>query len=52
MATVALAWLAARPTIGAVIASARLTSQLPALLAVSDLTLTAEEISRLDAASA
>lgn len=52
VASVALAWLAARPTVAAPIASARTVDQLPALLAVADLTLTDEEISLLTVASA
>ncbi|WP_119583178.1 aldo/keto reductase [Streptomyces europaeiscabiei] len=51
-ATIALAWLAAQPTVAAPIASARTVDQLPALLAVADLTLTPEELNRLTAASA
>ncbi|MFH8557156.1 aldo/keto reductase [Streptomyces celluloflavus] len=51
-ATVALAWLGAQPTVTAPIASARTTAQLPALLAVSDLTLTAPELTLLNEASA
>ncbi|MCM2420258.1 aldo/keto reductase [Streptomyces sp. RKAG293] len=51
VATVALAWLAAQPTVAAPIASARTVEQLPALLAVADLKLTAEELDRLTAAS-
>ncbi|MEU8883972.1 aldo/keto reductase [Streptomyces hydrogenans] len=50
-ATVALAWLASRPTVAAPIASARTVEQLPALLAVADLTLTDAELARLTAAS-
>ncbi|OQR60841.1 alcohol dehydrogenase [Streptomyces maremycinicus] len=50
--TVALAWLAAQPTVAAPIASARTVEQLPALLEVARLELTAEEISRLTRASA
>ncbi|MFJ9021552.1 aldo/keto reductase [Streptomyces sp. NPDC102259] len=50
--TVALAWLAAQPTVAAPIASARTVEQLPALLAVARLELTAEEIARLTRASA
>ncbi|MER5477515.1 aldo/keto reductase [Streptomyces sp. NPDC002734] len=50
-ATVALAWLAARPTVVAPIASARTVDQLPALTAVAGLRLTDEETARLDAAS-
>ncbi|MCC9707827.1 aldo/keto reductase [Streptomyces sp. MNU76] len=51
-ATVALAWLAAQPTVTAPIASARSLDQLPALLAVADLTLTPEELNHLTEASA
>ncbi|MDW8809351.1 aldo/keto reductase [Streptomyces scabiei] len=51
-ATVALAWLAAQPTVAAPIASARNLDQLPDLLAVADLTLTPEELRRLTDASA
>ncbi|MFI9650156.1 aldo/keto reductase [Streptomyces sp. NPDC052040] len=50
--TVALAWLASRPTVAAPIASARTVEQLPALLAVADLTLTDEDLERLTEASA
>jgi aryl-alcohol dehydrogenase-like predicted oxidoreductase len=50
-ATVALAWLAARPTVVAPIASARTVDQLPALTAVAGLRLTDEQTARLDAAS-
>ncbi|MCQ4213490.1 aldo/keto reductase [Streptomyces longispororuber] len=52
IATVALAWLAAQPTVTAPIASARTVEQLPALLAVADLALTDAEVGRLTAASA
>lgn len=52
VATVALAWLAARPTVAAPIASARTVEQLPALLAVAVLTLTDAEVARLTEASA
>ncbi|MFG2568825.1 aldo/keto reductase [Streptomyces sp. NPDC048567] len=52
IATVALAWLASRPTVAAPIASARTVDQLPALLAVAGLELTDEELSTLTAASA
>ncbi|KUJ38225.1 aryl-alcohol dehydrogenase-like predicted oxidoreductase [Streptomyces sp. 3212.3] len=52
IATVALAWLADRPTVAAPIASARALEQLPALLAVADLSLTDEESAKLTAASA
>ncbi|WP_189219162.1 MULTISPECIES: aldo/keto reductase [Streptomyces] len=51
VATVALAWLASRPTVAAPIASARTVEQLPALVAVADLTLTDEELARLTEAS-
>ncbi|MFI0964492.1 aldo/keto reductase [Streptomyces sp. NPDC021080] len=50
--TVALAWLAAQPTVAAPIASARAVEQLPALLGVADLVLTDEELTRLSRASA
>ncbi|NEC07523.1 aldo/keto reductase [Streptomyces sp. SID7909] len=52
IATVALAWLASRPTVAAPIASARTVDQLPALLAVAGLELTDEGLSTLTAASA
>ncbi|MFG3026862.1 aldo/keto reductase [Streptomyces sp. NPDC048254] len=52
LATVVLAWLLTRPTVVAPIASARNLEQLPALLAVQDLTLTAEDIRLLTEASA
>ncbi|MDX3385363.1 aldo/keto reductase [Streptomyces niveiscabiei] len=52
VATVALAWLAAQPTVAAPIASARVVEQLPALLAVGELELTAAEVGRLTEASA
>ncbi|MCM1943720.1 aldo/keto reductase [Streptomyces sp. G3] len=52
VATVALAWLAGRPTVAAPIASARTVEQLPALLGVADLDLTADETERLTRASA
>ncbi|MFG3119869.1 aldo/keto reductase [Streptomyces sp. NPDC048197] len=51
LATVALAWLAAQPTVAAPIASARTTAQLAPLLAVTDLTLTAPELTLLNEAS-
>ncbi|MFI6943824.1 aldo/keto reductase [Streptomyces sp. NPDC050418] len=51
-ATVALAWLAAQPTVVAPIASARTVEQLPALLAVAELTLTDQELGLLTQASA
>ncbi|MEE1740266.1 aldo/keto reductase [Streptomyces sp. BE147] len=52
IATVALAWLAARPTVAAPIASARTVEQLPALVAVAGLHLTDQEIAALTEASA
>jgi aryl-alcohol dehydrogenase-like predicted oxidoreductase len=52
VATVALAWLADRPTVAAPIASARTVEQLPALLGVAELTLTEAEVARLTEASA
>ncbi|WP_030811659.1 aldo/keto reductase [Streptomyces sp. NRRL S-337] len=52
LATVALAWLAAQPTVAAPIASARTTAQLAPLLAVTDLTLTDPELTLLNEASA
>ncbi|MFI8947938.1 aldo/keto reductase [Streptomyces sp. NPDC053750] len=52
VATVALAWLAAQPTVAAPIASARTVAQLPALLGVAELTLTEAEVTRLTQASA
>ncbi|MCX4447866.1 aldo/keto reductase [Streptomyces sp. NBC_01789] len=52
IATVALAWLASRPTVAAPIASARTVEQLPALLEVADLRLTDQELSVLTEASA
>lgn len=50
--TTALAWLLAKPTVGAPLASARSVEQVPDLLAVSSLELTAEEVATLDKASA
>ena len=52
VATVALAWLAAQPTVAAPIASARNVEQLPALVAVAELELTADELALLNDASA
>ena len=52
LTTIALAWVSAQPTIATPIASARVVSQLPDLLAISNVTLTAAEIALLDAASA
>ncbi|MFJ7042391.1 aldo/keto reductase [Streptomyces sp. NPDC101112] len=51
IATIALAWLTAQPTVTAPIASARTLTQLPPLLAVADLTLTPEELKTLTEAS-
>ncbi|MEU6041878.1 aldo/keto reductase [Actinomadura sp. NPDC047616] len=50
-ATVALAWLAAQPTVAMPIASARTVEQLAPLMAVADVTLTAEQLALLDRAS-
>ncbi|MFI6511913.1 aldo/keto reductase [Streptosporangium sp. NPDC050855] len=50
-ATVALAWLAAQPTVATPIASARNVEQLRPLLAVADLTLSEDELALLDEAS-
>ncbi|MGK5641928.1 aldo/keto reductase [Streptomyces sp. URMC 126] len=52
VATVALAWLASRPTVATPLASARTVEQLPPLLALADLRLTEEELARLTEASA
>ncbi|MGC0383596.1 aldo/keto reductase [Streptomyces sp. SAI-129] len=52
VATVALAWLAAQPTVAAPIASARTVEQLPDLLGVAELHLTEDEVRRLTRASA
>ncbi|MFF0435235.1 aldo/keto reductase [Streptomyces sp. NPDC004327] len=52
VASVALAWLAARPTVVAPIASARTVEQLPALLASTELKLTEAELAALTEASA
>lgn len=52
LATVALAWLNAQPTVASPLASARTVEQLPALLAVADVTLTEAELKRLTEASA
>jgi len=51
VATIALAWLAAQPTITAPIASARTLEQLPDLLASVTVELTADELAALDGAS-
>ncbi|MBV9105209.1 MAG: aldo/keto reductase, partial [Verrucomicrobia bacterium] len=52
VATIALAWLAAQPTVVAPIASARTTEQLPDLLRVSQVQLSSAELRKLDEASA
>jgi aryl-alcohol dehydrogenase-like predicted oxidoreductase len=52
VAAVALAWLLAKPTVVAPIASARNPEQLTGLLPVADLTLTDAEVAALDTASA
>ncbi|MEU7488710.1 aldo/keto reductase [Streptomyces sp. NPDC042319] len=51
-ATVALAWLAAQPTVTAPIASARTVAQLPSLMALGTLTLPEEDLKLLTDASA
>jgi aryl-alcohol dehydrogenase-like predicted oxidoreductase len=51
-ASVALAWLAAQPTVVAPIASARTPEQLASLLPMATLALTPEELERLTTASA
>lgn len=52
MAAVALAWLAAQPTVATPLASARTTEQLEAMLSFQDLQLSDDEVGRLDAAYA
>ena len=52
IATVAVAWLTAQPTVVAPIASARVPEQLDALLAAVDLELTDVELGRLNEVSA
>ena len=52
VAAVALAWLAGQPTVVAPIASARTVEQLADLLPVAELTLTADQLTRLTASSA
>ena len=52
LATIALAWTMAQPGITAAIASATSLAQLAELTAALDLTLTPDQIARLDAASA
>lgn len=51
VATVALAWLAAQPTVAAPIASARTLEQLPPLVEAARTTLTAAQLARLTEAS-
>ncbi len=51
VASVALAWLKAQPTVVSIIASARTKEQLPDLVKVAQLELTHEEIQKLTAAS-
>lgn len=52
MTTAALAWLLAKPTITAPLASVSRVAQLPDLLASSKVTLSTDEVRRLDEASA
>jgi aryl-alcohol dehydrogenase-like predicted oxidoreductase len=52
VAAVALAWLAAQPTVAAPLASARTPGQLKDLLQAPGLTLTADDLALLNAASA
>ncbi len=52
VATIALAWLAAQPTVVAPIASARTPEQLAPLLRLAEVKLTKEEVQKLSAASA
>ncbi|MDN6622893.1 MAG: aldo/keto reductase [Bifidobacterium crudilactis] len=52
IATVSLAWLRHQPQIAAPIASARIPEQLPALLESTKLSLSEEELSKLDEVSA
>ena len=52
IATIALAWLAAQPTVIAPIASARTPEQLPPLLRFPEVKLTKEEVQKLSVASA
>ena len=51
VATIAVAWLQAQPTVVAPIASARVLDQLPALMAAADVTLSADELATLDSVS-
>jgi len=52
LATISLAWLMAQPAVTAPIASATSVAQLSELTAAMELTLTLDQIARLDAASA
>jgi aryl-alcohol dehydrogenase-like predicted oxidoreductase len=52
VATIALAWLAAQPTVVAPVASARTPEQLPPLLRSTEVHLTPEEVNKLTVASA
>jgi aryl-alcohol dehydrogenase-like predicted oxidoreductase len=52
VARVALAWLLAKPAVMSIIIGAKSIEQLDDNLAAADLTLTAEEIARLDEVSA
>ena len=52
LTTIALAWLAAQPSVATPIASARVVSQLPDLMAMASVTLTEAELRQLDEASA
>ena len=52
VATIALAWLAAQPTVVAPIASARIPEQLPPLLRVGNVRLSAADLQALNEASA
>ena len=51
LTTIALAWVAAQPTVATPIASARVVSQLPDLLAMASVTLNETELRQLDEAS-
>jgi aryl-alcohol dehydrogenase-like predicted oxidoreductase len=51
VASVALAWLIAQPTVVAPLASARTVDQVPALIAAAELKLTAQEVAALTAAA-
>ena len=52
LAQIALAWIMAKPAIGAPIASATSVAQLRDIMGALDVTLSAEDIAALDAASA